>query len=311
MFRAVRQGVIVAAAAALLAACATSSHRVSALPPAGVYKVGQPYQINGSWYYPHEQPDYDETGIASWYGPAFHGKRTADGEIFDANGLTAAHRTLPLPVNVRVTNLQNGRSLVLRVNDRGPFAKGRIIDVSERAAQLLGFYRQGTARVRVTYLDRADRPNGRPQPDETPPKIASALPPAPAKKVDVGDLTAVPGAAVAPPVTVARLPSPVASPDPARADTDKEPTGEVTRMAVPADTHLYVQAGAFSSYDNARRLRARLAQAGGMRISSIDKNGMRLYRVRMGPFDDVAEADSALARVTALGGNDAQIVVDH
>jgi len=96
---------------------------------AGVYKVGNPYQIDNVWYYPHEQPDYDETGIASWYGPTFYGKSTANGETYDGNALTAAHRTLPMPVNVRVTNLDNGKSIIVRVNDRGPYARGRIIDL--------------------------------------------------------------------------------------------------------------------------------------------------------------------------------------
>ncbi len=209
MSRVLRQAFAVGALSAVVAACAsTPEPRVNLPSSAGVYKVGKPYQINGSWYYPHEQPDYDETGVASWYGPTFYGRRTADGEVFDANALTAAHRTLPMPVNVRVTNLGNGKSLVLRVNDRGPFAKSRIIDVSERAAQLLGFYRQGTARVRVTYLGRADGPGGGPKRDETPPQIATALPAAPAGEVAVDGLNAVPGAPIAPPVVLAPLPSP-------------------------------------------------------------------------------------------------------
>src|SRR5690606_18692928 len=121
------------------------------------YKIGKPYRINGVWYYPGEDYGYSETGIASWYGPAFHGRPTANGEVFDMNALTAAHRTLPMPSMVRVTNLGNGRAVVLRVNDRGPFAHGRIIDVSRRAAQLLGFERQGTARVRVEILEAESR----------------------------------------------------------------------------------------------------------------------------------------------------------
>jgi peptidoglycan lytic transglycosylase len=119
----------------------------------GVYKVGDPYQVNGKWYYPAEDPYYDEVGIASWYGDPFDGRRTANGEIYDMNLLTAAHKTLPMPVFVRVTNLDNGRSLVLKVNDRGPFAHDRIIDVSRRSAQLLGFEQAGTARVRVQVVD--------------------------------------------------------------------------------------------------------------------------------------------------------------
>jgi len=122
-------------------------------PPTGTYKVGSPYEINGVWYYPEENPYYDEEGIASWYGDPFHGRQTANGEIYDMNELTAAHKTLPMPVYVRVTNLENGRSLILKVNDRGPFVSGRIIDVSRRAAQLLDFQLQGIARVRVQVVD--------------------------------------------------------------------------------------------------------------------------------------------------------------
>jgi rare lipoprotein A len=141
----------------LLAACGSHPPAPSAYSPAtpavahsqGNYKIGRPYQIDGVWYSPREDWSYDETGIASWYGEQFHGRNTADGEIFDLNSLTAAHRTLPMPVVVRVTNLDNGRSIKLRVNDRGPYARGRIIDVSRRAAQLLGFEGQGTAKVRV------------------------------------------------------------------------------------------------------------------------------------------------------------------
>ena len=168
--------------AALTAACTTRPDDVTVPPNAGVYKVGAPYQVADTWYYPREQPDYDETGIASWYGSAFHGRATANGERFDSNALSAAHRTLPMPVNVRVTNLDNGRSLVVRVNDRGPFAKGRIIDLSEHAAALLGYKAQGTARVRVTFVGKADLPGGRPS-LETPPDIALALPAAPTDRV--------------------------------------------------------------------------------------------------------------------------------
>ena len=117
------------------------------------YKVGKPYKINGQWYYPAEDYDYSEVGTASWYGEDFHAKYTANGEVYNMNTLTAAHRTLPLPSIVRVTNLENGRSLVLRVNDRGPFAKNRIIDISKRGAQLLGFQNQGTAKVRVEIME--------------------------------------------------------------------------------------------------------------------------------------------------------------
>jgi rare lipoprotein A len=124
----------------------------TAQSPGFYYKVGKPYAIGGTWYYPKEDWNYNETGIASWYGEQFHGRYTADGEVFDLNSLSAAHRTLPLPCVVRITNLENGRSIKLRVNDRGPYARGRIIDVSRRAAQLLGFEGVGTAKVRVQIV---------------------------------------------------------------------------------------------------------------------------------------------------------------
>ncbi len=129
------------------------SGRRSRRPTArAIYKVGNPYQIDGAWYYPAIDWNYDETGIASWYGEDFHGKYTANGEVYDLNAVTAAHRTLPMPSIVQVTNLDNGRTIQLRVNDRGPYARGRIIDVSRRAAQLLGFESIGTAKVRVRIL---------------------------------------------------------------------------------------------------------------------------------------------------------------
>lgn len=121
----------------------------------GRYMVGQPYRVAGNWYRPQENPNYDETGIASWYGPNFHGRMTANGEVFDQFHLSAAHPTLPLPSYVRVQNLDNGRSVIVRVNDRGPFADDRLIDVSRKTAEVLGFINNGTAHVHVTYVGRA------------------------------------------------------------------------------------------------------------------------------------------------------------
>ena len=123
-----------------------------ALVPHPTYKIGAPYTVNGTTYYPRVDYAYDQTGLASWYGGGFQGRYTANGEIFDLNDLTAAHTTLPLPSIVEVVNLQNNRALRIRVNDRGPFARGRIIDLSRRAAQLLGLDRTGTALVRVRVL---------------------------------------------------------------------------------------------------------------------------------------------------------------
>jgi rare lipoprotein A len=162
---------LLCAAASLLSACAGSGSGKLGNPPsvsgidragrgqgsavANSYKIGAPYQINGVWYYPQLDPHYNAVGTASWYGEAFHGRYTANGELYDMNALTAAHTTLPLPSTVEVTNLENGRVLVLRVNDRGPFINGRLIDVSRRAAQLLGFEQKGTTMVRVRVMPDA------------------------------------------------------------------------------------------------------------------------------------------------------------
>jgi len=121
----------------------------------GVYRVGSPYVVAGRVYVPQDNPHYRADGVASWYGSDFHGRATANGEIFDADAITAAHPTLPLPSYVRVSNLSNGRSLIVRVNDRGPYAGNRIIDVSRRAAHLLGFTVSGTAWVRAEYIGAA------------------------------------------------------------------------------------------------------------------------------------------------------------
>lgn len=121
----------------------------------GSYKLGAPYKVAGRWYVPREEPGYDAIGVASWYGSDFHGRRTANGEIYDMDALTAAHPTLPLPSYAYVTNLENGRTVLVRINDRGPYAHDRIIDLSRRTARALGTESRGLARVRVRYAGRA------------------------------------------------------------------------------------------------------------------------------------------------------------
>lgn len=121
----------------------------------GRYQVGKAYQVRGKWYQPKEEPGYNKTGLASWYGSAFHGRRTANGEVYDLYHLSAAHPTFPLPSYARVTNLENGTSVIVRVNDRGPFHENRLIDVSSKTADLLDMKRTGTAKVRVQYVGKA------------------------------------------------------------------------------------------------------------------------------------------------------------
>ncbi|WP_336294860.1 septal ring lytic transglycosylase RlpA family protein [Bartonella sp. CB169] len=117
--------------------------------------VGKPYHIKGKWYYPQNDPTYKRVGEASWYGSDFHGRLTANGEVYDMNLLTAAHPTMPLPSYARVTNLQNGSSIIVRVNDRGPFMKNRIIDLSKQAAEVLGYANAGVTNVKVEYISKA------------------------------------------------------------------------------------------------------------------------------------------------------------
>jgi rare lipoprotein A len=140
--------VVYLSALSLLAACQPSPSG----KPTGNVKIGKPYEIDGKMYYPEFDSAYDRVGTASWYGPGFHGKYTANGELYNQNDLTAAHPTLPMPSLVRVTNLQTGKSAVIRVNDRGPFKDSRIIDLSKASAKRLGI--QGLAKVRVQFLQR-------------------------------------------------------------------------------------------------------------------------------------------------------------
>src|ERR1700736_2690678 len=171
----VARGAIAVAVCLLLANCASSDKFASRVDPkygvsssprvvafgepvpkgGGTYRVGKPYIVAGRVYVPEEDTSYREEGLASWYGDDFHGRLTANGEVFDMASLTAAHPTLPMPSYARVTNLSNGKSLIVRVNDRGPYHGNRLIDVSNKAAELLEFKGNGVARVRVEYVARA------------------------------------------------------------------------------------------------------------------------------------------------------------
>ncbi|HJP22585.1 MAG TPA: septal ring lytic transglycosylase RlpA family protein, partial [Alphaproteobacteria bacterium] len=240
-------------------------------------------------YKPKEDPDYSFTGIASWYGQPFHGRRTANGETYDMNALTAAHKTLPMPVYVRVTNLINGRSLVLRVNDRGPFVNGRIIDVSRRAAQLLGFINQGTARVRVEMVDRGGKVRfaRKPVTSEAEKRAVKA---APRKPVAVAKLPPAKGVPVAPKIAEDLPPS--------------------VRLEPVKPTQVFIQAGAFTNQQNADRLRAKLSPLGQVSISTVRIKGRKFFRVRVGPLESLPLADQTLAKIIESGHSGARIVVD-
>jgi len=284
----------------------TAGERIDGHPDGrgGYFKVGNPYKVDGDWYYPKENTSYDSTGIGSWYGPQFHGKKTANGEVFDQNSISAAHPTLPMPTIARVTNLENGRSLIVRINDRGPFARGREIDLSRRSAELLGYRVQGTAKVRVQYLGRAPL-YGEKMPKQfakTAPGESFVMPKATQDQQDNQNIApALPST----PVKIAALGA-------AMAPIANAPavTGQVEQIGVPAVSDLFVQAGAFSSQGNAELVRQQLAPLGDATVTPINVNGQTLYRVRVGPVESLESADTVLSRVVQQGHKGARIIVD-
>ncbi|HEV7368983.1 septal ring lytic transglycosylase RlpA family protein [Arenibaculum sp.] len=306
------------AALLVLGSCAEArlvAHAVKQIPDRKpVYLVGQPYEAQGVWYYPAEDYGYDATGIATTYPPDRHPSHTANGEAFDPGELTAAHKTLPLPSLVRVTNLDNGRTVIVRVNDRGTATPGRIIEVSARAAELLAVPALGAAKVRVTLLAQESR------------AAAAALQMVPSTATRQGVASdGSPAAMAAPRMAVERdgaPASPQASGRGAPALTDlvagrTEPDGRFLPAAVvaqlPVDAtrrDVYVQAGAFSVFENANRLRARLTSIGPARIDPVMVGDTQIFRVRLGPLSGVEQADSMLGSVVAAGVNGAQVVVD-
>lgn len=286
---------------------------VSKPKPQGTYKVGKPYQIKGKWYYPKVDPTYDETGLASWYGPNFHGKLTANGEIFDQWAITAAHKTLPMPTDVRVTNLENGRSLVVRVNDRGPFVGDRIIDLSRQSARLLGMEKQGVGRVRVQVLSGSDGQEFvTPKPSENAPQPEILAQPSGTISGGVisgGDVSAGPVEESQPIQPINAPPvAPQIDTAAASAAASSQVTGQVIQQAV-VPSEIYIQAGAFTVEENATKLGQTISQFGPSRITPVEVNGKTFYRVRLGPLSDVSVADTLLEQVKQAGVENARLVV--
>lgn len=300
----------------LLAAC---SHGPV---PNGV-KIGKPYDVGGKTYYPQYDPTYDETGLASWYGPGFHGGRTANGERFDTHDLTAAHPTLPMPSLVRVTNVENGKTLVVRINDRGPFAKDRIIDLSSAAAHELGI--KGLAKVRVQYMKAESEQYlaaiqegrnidmvayNRQLESEKNASIMAATAPSDQSfiiestqnQTQPGDT--VSGAAPIVSVTGADLP--------AKGEKKKTGGGILVRDAVADETtnevmlkapkppagptgKFYIQVGSFSQQANAQKMQDQIAIAAN--IAQVEVGGHVWWRLRAGPFNTDEEAQAALVKI--------------
>ncbi|MEC8666006.1 MAG: septal ring lytic transglycosylase RlpA family protein [Pseudomonadota bacterium] len=301
----------------------------------GKFKVGNPYKIAGKYYTPKESYTLVETGIASWYGPNFHGKMTANGEIFDQNELTAAHRTLQMPSLVRVTNLDNGRSLIVRVNDRGPYKRGRVIDLSKRAAELLGFKNAGTAKVRIEVLKEeslavaeAAKAGKSTRGYEVALNNGQQLP--------TGTRTASMDTTDTPRGTAYQQASMQASSyqSPSVGSVEREtlvtqPSNTELQRAIPGHTkggafypdpivtempvtrtNIYVQAGSFSVEANANNLARKLSGYATTNVYAAQVNGQQFYRVRLGPVTNVEEADEILERLVNGGNQSAIIVVE-
>jgi rare lipoprotein A len=278
-------------------------------------RYGNPpfYDVFGKRYYVlSSSADYVERGVASWYGPGFHQVRTSSGELYDMYGMTAAHRTLPLPAYVRVTNLQNGRSVVVRVNDRGPFVGNRIIDLSYTAAARLDMLRDGTAMVEVRSID-AGAPPSVPVPVPMPataPTITTMAAAAPATTgtsliatADAAPVTAAPDAADAPEASATAA---------ATAAVGAAPAAATSAAVSAAKPVLFVQAGAFADPANAARLAAKLRGGDYGRIFVRDDviAGRRMYRVRIGPVADVQSFDRIYEALERDGVHDAHLAMD-
>ena len=311
--------------AASLGACGSSGSKNVA--QRGTYKIGAPYKIDGVTYTPQEEFNHVETGVASWYGPGFHGKSTANGEAYDQSARTAAHRTLQMPSIVRVTNLDNGMSTVVRVNDRGPFARSRVIDLSRTAAQELDIVRNGTAHVRIDQLQAeslavkdvaingggpaeqqaavAQVSSGRYAPAQAPVQTAAYVPP-----------PAAPAPVYAEPAPSQPVwPANQRSPEPAPAYAPAAIAGPTVASLASGTTlqpssGFYVQTGAFTTPENAERQRGAVSSYGASEISQASTGGRDVYRVRLGPYTTPDAAGIVADRLKRSGYGDARVVAN-
>ncbi len=313
------------------ATACSSRHHAPAQAQRGMYKIGAPYTIDGITYVPTEEFQHVETGVASWYGPGFHGKYTANGEVYDQSERTAAHRTLQMPSVLRVTNIENGQSTIVRVNDRGPFARARILDVSRAAAEELGMVGNGTARVRVEQLEMESQAmkqialNGGGA-DEQRSALEKYVAGRRGPPAVVATAQATPPPSQTPTVTV--YPSNPRSP----AVTPMEASGGAGAAAPSAGTFgngrptvasiasaatspqpaggFYIQTGAFSTVGNAEKQRGLVTSYGSTEISPASSGGREVYRVRLGPYSTQEAAGMVADRLRRSGYGDARVVAD-
>ena len=266
-----------------------SAKRMNTWGDKPAYKVGNPYKINGKWYYPAVNYEYDEVGYASWYGPGFHGKKTANGEIFNQNKISAAHRTLPLPSIVKVTNLENGKVLsFVRVNDRGPFARNRIIDLSKEAAKELGFVNKGVTKVRVEILEDESR------------KFANKLIKT-KNKAKAAKIQNIEKKNLTP--TVKDFEN-----EEKEIKTEKVET-ESDKNFVLKDNKIAVQVGAFTDHRNAKTLIEKLSEFKAYIKREFVENKY-IYRVRIGPLKNINIANELQEKLFQLGYTSSHLVMN-
>ena len=318
-------GILILAAAALSACSSNHSDK----PPYAGVKIGKPYEIYGRWYRPRYEPGYDETGVASWYGPGFHGNKTANGEYFDQNEMTAAHRTLPLPSIVRVTNLDNGKTTIVKINDRGPFKKERIIDLARGSANALGV--TGTAKVRVQFLEQETKDYVQ---DSNSQGIHYAMNKLRGVNPEAASETQI--ASTKPAFYVMKVPTGHTPPPQAVAVSDLEAQQYPTRNIFEVVDHVepqmagvsvnesvlttledrtalgkkyYVQAGIFGQKENARRLAQRIGAQNAKIVNTLLGDDTH-FRVLVGPYKQADSAKNMLSKLASLGIPDARIVRD-
>ena len=255
-----------------------------------IYKIGKKYNVGGKYYYPKKDLYYNKTGIASWYGPKFHGKLTANGEIYNQYALTAAHKTLPLPSAVKVTNLKNNKSIVLRINDRGPFVNDRIIDLSSKAADILDLKREGTGLVRVQilrekslYLEKLAKQGSFPEINDL-------------KETELPNI---------------KIPSKVAV---KIKDTKNQKI--VTKKInynlknLNKEYKIYIKLASFSSKKNAEIMKKKVSYIDKVKIYKIYKLNKTLYQVKAGPFLSVEKVDQLHSLLLQKGMQGAKIIIE-
>ena len=267
-----------------------SAKRIGTWGDKPAYKIGTPYKINGKWYYPAVDYDYEEIGIASWYGPGFHGRKTANGEIFDQNKISAAHRTLPMPSIVRVTNLDNGRVLQkVRINDRGPFAGNRIIDLSKKAAQELGFVNKGIAKVKVEILENESREHALFNSENKTTKVESA---------EIKEIKKI--------VIENNLEKQKIFKNEEKISQNVDSFQD---NSILSNKPLAIQVGAFTDHRNAKSLTQKLAEFQAY-IERTFVDNKYLYRVRIGPIDNLNLAENIKKKLFELGYTASHLIVN-